>query len=440
MNQVQLAASAAVTSALGLVRRFAYVPERDGHPSRDALGVTATTSSLPGARYRKLDLGISGGPHLACFEMDVPHILHVASYCDFVHEAGHLMHMIVMENDPEMAKAIEGSPPEIRSHLSEIFASLVCQLVVFGDDKVSPALHLVGAFSRSLTAIGDPPPSLLLECDTDTVVRFTQLLFRLFMVWDSVPEPKPKTKAATAALCARQATSGKALVRYEAFVRQVGPYFRDYPRLWQGDTKMRVWEYAREDFEDHYSQVAGYMPLLCSKVNTVVDRYRRHSVLPGVAAYPHVASSEAITRHIKSSLDTGTPIERLGLGQPGGPVPAITERELGGAEEPPDECLDPLYLFSELLHEYIGTITKSEGLRVHLVRTPPRGKISYDREGGPRWHSFLYDQGVTPMHCPVPNERRKRLLRQVVVVKTLWDISSSFRARRLRELLVDAHL
>jgi hypothetical protein len=47
------------------------------------------------------------------------------------------------------------------------------------------------------------------------------------------------------------------------------------------------------------------------------------------------------------------------------------------------------------------------------------------------------DRGAAALFCPVPGKRRERLRKQIVILKTFWDISSTLRGRRLKEMIED---
>jgi hypothetical protein len=53
------------------------------------------------------------------------------------------------------------------------------------------------------------------------------------------------------------------------------------------------------------------------------------------------------------------------------------------------------------------------------------------------WNTFQADKGSAAMFCPVPDARRERLKKQIVVFKSLWNLSSDLRARRLLDILVN---
>jgi hypothetical protein len=106
--------------------------------------------------------------------------------------------------------------------VSEVFANLLCQIFIFGSDIESSMYYYLISYSMSLTKVG--------QDDCETVVRFTELFIRLFMIIDAVPTDKspdfwsdvwtPKTKSTDAAL-----------QQFKEVISKFGPIFSEYDRL-----------------------------------------------------------------------------------------------------------------------------------------------------------------------------------------------------------------
>ena len=73
------------------------------------------------------------------------------------------------------------------------------------------------------------------------------------------------------------------------------------------------------------------------------------------------------------------------------------------------------------------------GFKRPLIFRGPNG-VEYPINGK-EWHDFLIEKGVATMFCPVPYCRRERLKKQIVMIKSFWDISSYHRAKRLSLIL-----
>ncbi len=102
-----------------------------------------------------------------------------------------------------------------------------------------------------------------------------------------------------------------------------------------------------------------------------------------------------------------------------------------------DNALDTMFVVGRMLGEYICTVASSRNMRVHLVRDGGLGPVNftYDPAIPQPWYEFQIDRGNAALFSPVPLARRVRLLKQIVLLKTFWDISSGLRARRLWRLV-----
>jgi hypothetical protein len=97
--------------------------------------------------------------------------------------------------------------------------------------------------------------------------------------------------------------------------------------------------------------------------------------------------------------------------------------------------LNPLVLICHLLYQYIQVIRTARNKAVHLYRRPNDREVEYPK--GRPWYEFQIDKDGAAMFCPVPSARRRRLRKQIVVLKTFWDISSNLRERRLWQIISD---
>jgi hypothetical protein len=89
------------------------------------------------------------------------------------------------------------------------------------------------------------------------------------------------------------------------------------------------------------------------------------------------------------------------------------------------------------LYNYVRHIGEAGDKKVYLSRDR-NGRVQYPRsKNGRTWYQFQIDAGTAAMFSPVPAARADRLRSEVVILKTFWDMSSSLRARRLKEIIRD---
>lgn len=418
LNQVLLAASAPMMCGLGLLRQSVCPGSGEGSSRRDTVGVVTCLSIAPGVRAQLMGVGRAGGPTLGYLEADVAHILHVADYADYVHEACHFIFSAIADLDcSEASRLALIADPVVRKHVCEVFALLLSHVVIFGGRDESAFCHYVASYSRCLASVGVD--------DVDTVVRFVHLALRVFFVHESVG--RGRGRVGEGCRWDGALDPGVAFARFEDWIRKYGGYFTGYDRLFNGQDSKPVWEYTRAQFGRFYGDIAAQMPRVVREVARVFAAYRRRAVLPtGADGLPRKAR---FVRMVREALDSGRPIQRSYIStrrsRPGRP----------GEEGPWDPCVDALHVLCAHLRTYIGSIREADGRRVHVCRCGGLdGQVEFpdDGVGGSRvWHDFLIDRGRAALFCAVPEKRASRLRRQAIIIKTAWDISSALRARRL---------
>jgi len=419
LNQVLLAVDAPMKCGLGLMRKYVLHTKR-----YDVVGVVTRVGFRPDVRCCSLRLKTEKEAQLAYYEVDVPHVLHVASYCDYLHEAFHLIFDALVSREPSRADFT----PVMRDRMGEIFAILLYQILVFGSDTKAAMYHLIASYSRSLISIGVK--------DEDTIVRFTELMIRLFAVMDAVKGVMDvKIEDDPIKWSKREwPHSGEkvddALERFKKIVSLGGPFFSEYERLWgKGQTNGRLdaGTYCWDQFRDIYPSVQERMPWIWSGAVKVFREYVKHTRWTKDSGYRY--TDDEIRKVVDTAIGDGRPLIRGQFWRmSGAQVAARTGRS--------DGELDALFLVCKIFRSYISRIRNAEGSEVHLCRDKSR-KVIYPKKGERCWYEFQLDRGAAGMFCPVPIERRKRLQRQIAVLKSLWDISSNLRARRLMRILDD---
>jgi hypothetical protein len=74
---------------------------------------------------------------------------------------------------------------------------------------------------------------------------------------------------------------------------------------------------------------------------------------------------------------------------------------------------------------------------LHFYRRLENGLVDYGDEPHPTngWNIFRLDSIHSGLFCVGPVIRRERIRREVIILKTLWDISTHIRAERLLHIL-----
>ncbi len=419
LNQILFAVDAPVKCGLGLMRRY-VIPNSDRN--YDKVGVLTRVSFKPDVRCCSLRLGIEDKAQLAFYEVDVPHILHVTSYCDYLHEAFHLIFDALYLN--KSFDSLGKISSVMRGRLSEIFTMLLSQILVFGSDTEASKYYLVASYSKSLTSIG--------WNDEETIVRFSELLIRLFIVVDAIDSSKSRDdiekdpiKWSGQEWHDTNGQDREALTRFKDLLTKAGPFFSEYNRLWKEEDRFLDGQaFCLDQFGDIYPEMQKAMPVIWSEVLKLFQKYvkdRRWSELTG-----YQCTDDELSDIVEPSIYNGYPLIRGKYNNAGRNLTDSTNTEL-----------DSLFLICKIFRSYIGKIKQAKKKEVHIHRDKDRHvefPVSQKEEG---WFPFLLDRGVSSMFCPVPSERRCRLQRQIATIKSLWDISSSLRAKRFESILED---
>jgi hypothetical protein len=429
LNQILLAADVPVKSSFGLVRKFAFPHGKTEY--RDRVGSVTRISFLSGASCRPLNLGIENQARLACFEMDVPHVLHIASYCDSIHESAHLIYYGLLENQDSPIHGFKSRLSNLsivmKNRIQELFADLITQIFIFGADTAKFMRYKLDNYTKSHVSVGAD--------DNDTIVRFTDELIRLFLVIDTIPIGK-KPKSWTSKW--KKDSIDNIAKRFNNMVERFGPIFSEYQRLQACKDNEKIKYYLSKEFKDIYAEASEFMPGLWSEAIRIYKSYTKGFIDFSKNTYD--CYDEELNKIVEKGLTEGRPIAQS-------QYYPITDNKISFNKSDSGNKMcagaDPLTLICKLLYQYMPPFKDIEGKAIHLYRDPIERRVDYPEEvqylkkKEQPWYEFQIDRGAPALFCPVPEYRKKRLLKQIVVIKSFWGLSSSMRLRRLEEIICD---
>jgi hypothetical protein len=433
INQILAAANAPILCSLGLLRRYALAK---GEPQRrDRVGGLIRVGLAPGIKCCSLNLGIEAEAQLAYFEVDVPHVLHVASYSDSLHEAAHLMFGVLRKNKGSHVYDIASLHHVSEEQIGEVFANLMSLVFLFRCDRDRFLNYHLCTYSRSIESAG--------KDESDTLFRFTELLVLLFFAIDAVPDDLKDPINLPERWLHENESVKCALRRFEDMIDKCGRFFTDYERLWFGGHGEVVQQYCRKQFRIMCREAFKFVPHIYQEVLRIYKDYSKEWLsikTPGGDTVPKYNFRE-IDEAIKDALKDGRPLISCLFPNPyyDPDLCAADSKEPWGTEK--YVALDHLILVCGLLRLYVPELPDMGRLALHLYRRPDTREVAFPpvvpfiKEKEQKWCSFLLDRGAAAMFCPVPSDRQKRLKKQIVVLKNLWDVSSSLRARRFVEII-----
>jgi len=422
LNQVLLAGDAPLKCGLGVFRRYIYGPEAG--VARDTVGAVTRIGFGPGARSFSGSFGTQA--KLACLDVDVPHVLHVASFVDYLHESFHLIFEALRKQKRGKGGMFGVDDERMVERLEEVFALLLCRLFLFGPDDDTFLYFFAAKYSAGSEGGASDGPYAL--------ERFVEkLLLRLFLCLQAVPlECAGKSAVAK---CAKRDGLEEASEEFMNLAERVGPFFWAHARLVDENERERIAafrEFCRHKLREVYPQVARYLPEMRDEVLAVYNHF-----FPTKRCRPDgrfKGMTEEIGPQVREALRSGRPLIR-GLYR-NARCRTTRKSAVKRWKDIEDVGLDPLVLLCGVLAEYARTINKAINKAVVIYRDPQTGRVAYHRKKRP-WNPFQIDPGRTTMFCPVPAARRERIRRQITVLKTCWDIASTLRARRLWLMLRD---
>ncbi|MFO0941682.1 MAG: hypothetical protein U0930_13070 [Pirellulales bacterium] len=103
-----------------------------------------------------------------------------------------------------------------------------------------------------------------------------------------------------------------------------------------------------------------------------------------------------------------------------------------------EPVLDEFILVCELLQSYYEFLFNDIDCdkEVLVPRNRDSRKVDFDTCNEKKWNLFLFDHGASGPFCVDAESRKRHLKAQVVVLKKLWDMSTTMRGRRLGRMSV----
>ncbi|MFO0979076.1 MAG: hypothetical protein U0996_21885 [Planctomycetaceae bacterium] len=432
LNQVIAAADVPLKCGLGLLRNFVMTAKGD-KCRRESVGGITKISMRPGMRSMEVPLGIERDAQLCFVEADVPHILHVGSFSDYLHEAAHLIFAGILTRQPNsligslsadsrnigrpQTNVVDRIEAEHQlERLNEIFAHLMVRLLVFRDrdDKRSRRRE----FLLHHLIANEKARSGLEANDHEVIVCTTELLIRLCIVECLVP---PFDKKNWSEVQFRNSLH-EAISRRNAIEQVIEDSLVALPereRLWSSPFA-EGWQYAVGEFEKVYIKLLPFLPDLWSWVTSVIHPFRQE-----LGGLDTLWMQGTLSRFISECLHDGAPLSRLGYSK-SDIQPLSRDQDTNG--------VDCLMLTCAILSEYVSRAPIDEKAELFLHRNRRTGLVEFPNI--PRkWATFLVDPGSAVMFSTDPVNRGQRLVQQIAVQKTLWDMATNLRARRLHNVI-----
>jgi hypothetical protein len=453
------AADSPLKCGLGILRRVMngwtdiYEPLRKRSDQENTRRIGG--ASLISCDLRSLSHQLCVGPvddiFLASVNLSTVHLTRPSAFCIHLHETAHLICDLLgrcqctFRCNPQRQKVcyrnrrqkISDGDRIILERHQDIFSEILLHYFVFGDDHRT--------YFRNYLANYSLDPIAYCEDEGNSFRRMFEVLVRGFLTTEPFRAKKRDPELYASVDC-DEAPSDKiegVYAEFKAAVRDAGPFFIGFRRLWREhhpEFDPRVFEMFRKVYNNTYA------PLCCmwndaTRIFEGVTQDNQHKGVFGT----DIADEEElcyIIAAIRVGLQEGRPLARAKFTVKG--------------RNPNDENvgrLDPFLLVRLLLREHITSLfgppkatdsrpgRRDMGIdttttQVCLIRRADSGEPCPEAlPNGMKWHTQLIDRNCNGLFSVDPSVRTNYMKQRIAIIKTLWDVSTSLRARRLDRIL-----
>ena len=434
LNELLFAADAVQKCAIGVLRNCVL---RDCGNRRDIIGMVMSIGFRPGISAIKINLEpeltakertkVNVQPaRLAILEADVPHLHHVPSYLDFLHEAFHFIYdelrnptslnQNFAENDVQEGNShkqydILPTVPDscvLNEKLGELFVHFLLTLFTFRDKPQLLSDYLLLQYRTSAW-----PGSVEIDWE---IRQFVELATSAFLAEKAITKAKDWIiheilNKEIESLLEREMESlfeveSTLFKEFQDSLTSRKEIIASWGKFWGNNKKgadgrpiaSSAWECTEKIFNDYVRATIIYTPRLLGAALKVYNSfwtnedYWSHGT-DDLGASPWKIVENDLDQYIREHSPTGAPL------------PVFTWQHLMESKD-----------FFMPIVRYLRYITENRLERL--------------KSGG-----FSLRYGSSALKCTNSASRRLRLRSQICAIKTFWDISTALRVKRLGEMV-----
>lgn len=438
LDRIISAADAPLKCGLGILRRIKnHVDKQKDQElseyeidlqNKQRIGGASKISYHPRCFSKRLMVGNTPNIFIGSVDINLAHLTQPHSFYIHLHETAHLISCLLGgHEDHEKAcskcaanntychrKSCDEDKKLTEIYLEryqEIFAEMFVHRFVFED---APKLF----FRNYVANYSLDPINSVADDDEETFDRMLEVFVRGFLA--SEPFRKPEEYSSKSGFIKLTPEASKnALKRFWAYVEDAGPILSNFQQLWHGEKEADVKKFVDEQFQKIYSE--AYHPVCCirNELSEICDSVVKEN-------YPkNEEVIEELAHQIENGLKEGRPIVR------------VQYKEEEKAEMVPEKKrLDTMFIVSNLLRKHIETLYGGTSMVVYLHRRT-NGKPNYTCiEFDGKMDYKLLDRHFSGIISITPAAREQSMRNRIAIIKTLWDISTTLRARRLKDILL----
>gem|GEM_PF-3768888 len=423
LSQILHAADAPLKCGVGILRRN-QIGDAGGY---DKVGVNVMMGFQPGVRVTPLKLGDKDGRTLAFLSIDVPHLLHVTTYCDYLHEAFHLVSDQGIRGELGDVDAVD------IDRFNEINVHLLTCLFICGNDYASYVNDQLSSVALVLPSKIPDDGRYMADWVENSLRLFTIEFIYIHGRLGGITTAGVEPIGGDIYLLGEQFFSGFR----EALERSLC-YSSEMIRILATDDLQRhFYAYAEEACCEWWSKVVSWLENIETRCLGVVENFTREEILPprGLTEDLLQAFYDAKSKMLVSANDHLTEGRAF---HPGLNEPSRNSRHRDAFG--PDMGSNCVLVLTSLLHAYMIRRQNSEKSDALHVRRGTAEKLGLGGQSPVGFDAdsvslYLIDLCSATRFCCVPRARVERLQAQVSIVKSMWGVSTAVRARRLAKLV-----
>ena len=436
MNQLLESADVALKCGLGLVRRM--IAGCDNEPSLDGkyTGVSQTSIS-PTPQISILNSGGTSNVMVSNASVSIDHLTRAESIHDYLHEAGHLLLMVILQHPDEMEfSSVATELKDLRNKIlaekagnfsqgiqaqatinldqetyDEVFVEQLIFLLIFDKDWELFATYYFSSFWLQQVSNS--------KNETEVICKIYYSLYRCFLALDPfrTADSHDEGEASLYDGSQRDVTSKDlptARTRFEELIEKTKGLFQGFDETYD-DHLRKIFCDRMEKMFPMDKPVAELNWIICKKIFTEYCEKRQDP--------EDLQIVEKVKSHVPISIEQGYALSR-----------ALSEHGTGRF----DGYMDSLFIIRTMLREFIRRYYKPlqdfSNSRIHVQRDE-QGTVILEKTTGFKWHGLLLDRVKTGFFVTDPKLGKDLLKSRIALIKSMWGISCSLKARRLRLML-----
>lgn len=444
------------------------------HRRRDLLGVFTQIGVTAGIKAVYQNLGVEKRARLAYFASDIPHLMLVGSYVDYLHEAAHVAfetlishHEEIREHyaatekgrspkkQEELAATIEtlrklaampesGSSLVAKKRMSELFVhSLTYKLLCPAEQKLF-LRFFISRFSADPENAGYPL--------VQTIHRFAEVFSVLYLgsycLWEDEQGTWQKRKVEDFFESNSDQKS-----TFDVVLAEMLSWYGPYEHLKTEREKKAVREFVTAYFRSFLKQVlnpTGEAPDINAILDLALFAFSSYAekIVPASGAKDQDCDIEIARRYSQKRKDylsnrpkTETHLREI-------QTKVMEGQSIYSYFIPPKgdlTTINPMLICGMLLRAYLEDLSdkslektgKSRGrVNVFDIHQP----LGHGIDRNEYHHDYVLYHGNASRTYIAPHKRRKRTLRQIAVMRSFWNLAAVIKGRRFCDLIRFADL